>query len=317
VERARCTLTNWPASGNPAVGRNIGQQTEIEMSAFDLAGFSDAIASVAAAAATRVVAVEGGRNSISGVIWRGGLVVTAHEGLTGDEEFVVTLPGGERKLATLVGRDPSTDVALLKVETGDYADWAVAPLPKPGSVALAIGRGDGSSIAAFGVVSEAGSAWRSMRGGLIDARIVLGLRLSGRAEGGAVVAADGALIGLAVTGPRRRALAIPTSTVERAVAVLGDKGYVARGYLGASLHPLAGAGGGAIVVGVEPEGPAAKAGLVVGDIITTWNGEAVESVGAVSRRLGTDVVGQIAKLGLVRGGNAADLSVTIGERPRA
>ncbi|MEO8881979.1 MAG: PDZ domain-containing protein, partial [Devosia sp.] len=65
------------------------------------------------------------------------------------------------------------------------------------------------------------------------------------------------------------------------------------------------------------DGPAAKAGLVVGDIITTWNGEAVDSVGAVSARLGTDVVGQTAKLGLVRGGNAIDVTITVGERPRA
>jgi S1-C subfamily serine protease len=264
-----------------------------------------------------VVRVASGRDSISGVIWRTGLVVTAHEGLSGDEEFSVTLPGGETRPATLVGRDPSTDVALLRLETGEFGDWAAAPLPAPGSLAVAVGRGDGSPLAAFGMVSEAGPAWRSMRGGLIDARLVLGLRLSGRAEGGAVVAPDCTLIGLAVSGPRRRALAIPASTVARAVATLSDKGYVARGYLGISLHPLAGGQNGAIVVGVEADGPAAKAGLVVSDIITTWDGEPVGSVGDVSRRLGTDVVGRTAKLGLVRGGNATELDVIIGERPRA
>ena len=286
---------------------------------FDLQGFSAALAAATATAAQRVVAVEGGGHGISGVIWSSGLVVTAHEGLAGEEDLSVRLASGEVKPATLVGRDPTTDVALLKLETGEFAPWGAAPLPQPGSIALTVGRGEVSTIAAFGMVSEAGPAWRSMRGGLIDARIVLGSRLSRRAEGGAVVAANGTLIGLAVSGPRRQALAIPTATVDRAVATLGEKGYVARGYLGLSLHPLAGSGGsgGAIVVGLEPEGPAAKAGLVVGDIITTWNGEAVETVGAVSRRLGTDVVGQTAKLGLIRGGNATDLIVTIGERPRA
>ena len=287
---------------------------------FDLNGFSAALAAATERAAARVVMVEGRHEALSGVLWRTGLMVTAHEGLSGDDEFSVVLPDGTRRSATLVGRDPSTDVALLRLETVAYDEWTAAGIPAAGSLALAIGRGENGPIAAFGPVAEAGPAWRSMRGGLIDARLVLGLRLAGQAEGGAVVAPDGRLIGLAVTGPRRRALAIPASTIERAVRTLGDKGYVARGYLGVSLHPVAsgaGSAGGAIVVGIEPEGPAARAGLVVGDIITTWNGETVESVGAVSRRLGTDVVGQTAKLGLVRGGNATELDVTIGERPRA
>jgi S1-C subfamily serine protease len=285
---------------------------------FDLPGFSAALAALVERAAERVVVVEGPQDALSGVIWSTGLVVTAHEGLSGDDDFAVILPDGQKRPATLVGRDPSTDVALLKAETGPFETWPAAPVPSAGSLAVAVGRAEASPLAAFGLVSQSGPAWRSMRGGLIDARLVLGLRLAGRAEGGAVVAPDGALIGLAVTGPGRRALAIPASTVAKAVATLGDRGYVARGYLGLSLHPVAGGGtGGAIVVGLEPAGPAAQAGLVVGDIITTWNGEAIDSVGAVSRRLGTDVVGQAAKLGLVRGGNATDVTVTIGERPRA
>ena len=287
---------------------------------FDLSGFSAALAGAVRTAGERVVMVEDAHGAISGVIWRTGLVVTAHEGLAGDEEFQVMLPDGSRKAATLVGRDPSTDVALLKLETAEFGEWPAAPTPEAGALALAVGRGEASPLASFGIVSEAGPAWRSMRGGKIDARLVLGLRLNGRQEGGAVVAADGRLIGLAVSGPRRRALAIPAETIARAVATLSDKGYVARGYLGVSLHPVAGVAGGkggAIIVGVEPEGPAAKSGLVVGDIITTWNGEAIESVGAVSHRLGTDTVGQTVKLGLVRGGNATELNATIGERPRA
>lgn len=284
-----------------------------------LADFSAALAAATAAAAKRVVVVEGGGPwSISGVVWQTGLVVTAHEGLSGEDEFDVTLPDGQRRHASLVGRDPSTDVALLRVETGEATAWDPAEIPAVGAVALAVGRGEAGPLSAFGIVGEAGPAWRSMRGGLIDARLVLDLRLTGRLEGGAVVAADGKLIGLAVSGPRRRALAIPARTVARAVAALEQRGYVARGYLGASMHPLAGkSGGGVILVGVEPGGPAARAGLVVGDIITTWDGETVHAVGSVSERLGTDAVGKTIKLGVVRGGNAITVDVTIGERPRA
>lgn len=287
---------------------------------FDLAGFSAALVSVTRTASERVVMVEDAHGAISGVIWRTGLVVTAHEGLAGDEDFAVLLPDGNHRSATLVGRDPSTDVALLKLETATFGEWPTAPAPEAGALVLAVGRSAASPLASFGMVSEAGPAWRSMRGGRIDARLVLGLRLAGRQEGGAVVAPDGSLVGLAVSGPRRRALAIPASTVARAVDTLSDKGYVARGYLGVSLHPVAGVAGGtggAIVVGIEPDGPAAQAGLVVGDIITTWNGEIIDSVGAVSHRLGTDTVGQTVKLGVVRGGNATELNATIGERPRA
>jgi S1-C subfamily serine protease len=155
-----------------------------------------------------------------------------------------------------------------------------------------------------------------MRGGEIDALITLSVRLSSRSEGGAVVAPDGGLIGMAVTGARRRTLAIPASTIARAVATLAEKGYVPRGWLGVSLHPM-GQGAGAIVVGLEPESPAAKGGFLVGDIVTTWGGAPVQSVGDLAERLSTGTVGATARLGVLRGGNALELDVTIGERPRS
>ena len=206
------------------------------------------------------------------------------------------------------------------METGTVEDWAAAPVPAVGALALAVGRGEGSdrlppsaSSPRPGRNGAACAAATSTRGWCSASGSPAGWRAAPWS------APDGRLIGLAVSGPRRKALAIPASTVERAVKALGAQGYVARGFLGVSLHPLAGKGsdGGAIVVGIEPDRPAGKAGLVVGDIITTWDGEAIKTVGAVSERLGTDVVGQTVKLGVVRGGNAIELDVTIGERPRA
>lgn len=282
-----------------------------------LSSLSADLAALTADAAPRLVGVGGADGSIaSGLVWRTGLVVSAHEALGGDEEFTVTFADGTAKPAEVVGRDPATDVVVLRVETAAFDEWAPAPIPVAGSLAVVAGRGERSASANLVMVSEIGPAWRSMRGGQIDARITLGARLSARTEGGAVLSPDGGLIGMAVSGPRRRALAIPASTIARAVATLSEKGYVPRGYLGVSLHPV-GDGGGAIVVGLEPEGPAKKAGFLVGDIITTWGDDPVRSVAGVSNRLSAETVGRTVKLGVLRGGSPIDINVDVAERPRA
>jgi S1-C subfamily serine protease len=276
-----------------------------------LSDLSAASAALAADIAPRIVAVRGA----SGFVWSTGLVVAAEEALEGEDEVEVRFSDGRSGRASLAGRDPSTDVALLKLETGTFGDWPAAPTPLPGSLALVAGRGEESLIASLTSLTEAGPAWRSMRGGSIDARLSLGLRLGGRTEGAAVVAPDGGLIGMAVTSARRRAIVIPASTVARAVATLGEKGYVPRGWLGVMLHPV-GSGSGAIVLGIEDGSPAARAGLLVGDVITTWDGEALASVGEISSRLAAGAVNSRVKLGVLRGGNAHDVDVTLGERPR-
>ncbi len=287
------------------------------MSLADLSALSSALAELTTQAGARAIAVQGANGrTLSGFIWRTGLAITADEGLEGDDEVAVLKPDGTTAKAQLAGRDPATDVVLLKLDTGEHPDWPVAPAPLPGSLAVLVGRTDGSVLSSLASVTEVGPAWRSMRGGEIDARITLGLRLSSRVEGGVVVAPDGGLIGMAVTGIRRRTLVIPASTIARAVTTLDEKGYVPRGWLGVSLHPV-GQGGGAIVVGMEPGSPAAGGGLLVGDIVTTWNGEPVKSVSDIADRLGNDTVGKTVRMGVMRGGNALELDVRIGERPRA
>jgi S1-C subfamily serine protease len=281
-----------------------------------LQALSNDLSTLVSGAGPRIVSVTAADGSVaSGLIWRSGLVVSAHEAL-GDEEFTIGFSDGTSAPAELLGRDPSTDVALFQVKTADFEDWRQAATPAPGSIAVVAGRGEHSVVAGLAVVSEVGPAWRSMRGGDIDARITLGVRLSHRTEGGAVLSPDGGLIGLAVTGIRRQALVIPASTVARAVATLATKGYVPRGFLGVSLHPAA-ADGGAIVVGLEPKGPAASAGFLVGDIITTWGGEPVTSISGITDRLSAESVGKVVQLGVIRGGSPRHIDLTIGERPRA
>jgi S1-C subfamily serine protease len=281
-----------------------------------LQALSTDLATLVAGASPRIVSVGAADGSLaSGLIWRSGLVVSAHEAL-GDEDFSIGFSDGSNVPAELAGRDPSTDIALFRVKTADFDEWRQEGTPRPGSLALVAGRGERSVLAVLAMVSEVGPAWRSLRGGEIDAHIALGTRLTRRTEGGAVLSPDGGLIGLAVTGVRRQALAIPASTVARAVASLAARGYVPRGFLGVSLHP-AGGDGGAIIVGLEPSGPAASAGFLVGDIITTWSGEPVTSIAGITDRLGAESVGKVVQLGVIRGGSPGHIDLTIGERPRA
>jgi S1-C subfamily serine protease len=288
-----------------------------------LAAFSDHAAQLVERAAASLVAVHGGgRRSTSGIHWRSGIIVTAEEALERDEDIKLTLPGGRLVDAALVGRDPTTDVAVLRFQPDGLAtaQTADAASLRAGHVVLAVGSHQGAPLAGLGVVAVAGGAWHSLRGGTIDSLIRLDLSLNPAAEGGALVDAHGRVAGMAVLGPRRRALAIPTSTIERAVDQLLAKGHVFRGYLGAGLRPVrlpSGAqpgGRGILVVSTDPEGPAARAGLMVGDIVTAWDGKPVDRVREVMRALGPDSVGQTVDLGLLRGGAPAALKIVIGER---
>jgi S1-C subfamily serine protease len=281
--------------------------------------FSDALAKTVAQAAQRVVAVHAPHSRSSGFFWRPGLIVTADEALADDGEYSVVLPGGETVAATLAGRDPTTDVALLRV---DRADIPTAPLASPaigvGALALAVGADDGAPIAAMGIVSVVGGAWRSLRGGEIDARIELDLSLRRAGEGGLALDASGGAFGMVVFGPRRKVLVIPAATIERVAAKLSTHGRIARGYLGLGLRTtkLDGDGGtGAIVMNVEANGPGAAAGVRQGDIIVQWDGRPVRDVRTLLRALGPDSVGRTVKLSLARAGERREVTLTIGERP--
>jgi S1-C subfamily serine protease len=290
-----------------------------------LIAFSGEVAALVERAAKAVVAVSpGGRGTISGIHWRPGVVVTAEEVLEQEKDIAVTLPGGQQVTASLVGRDPSTDVAVLRVAASDLAvaETGDAASLRVGHLVLAIGNYSGAPLAGLGSVAYVGGAWHSMRGGAIDSLLRLDLTLNPAAEGGALVDAHGRVLGMVVSGPRRRVLAIPSSTIERAVDQLLAKGYVGRGYLGAGLQHVrvASEGGrrsGVLVVSIDPQGPAVRAGLLVGDIMTAWNETPVERARDVMRLLGPDSVGKNAVLKLLRGGAPTTVTVTIGERPLA
>jgi S1-C subfamily serine protease len=294
-----------------------------------LLAFSDQTADLVARTAKSVVAVHGAGRPQSGILWRPGVVVTAEEALEGDDNITVTLPGGRQVAATLAGRDPTTDVAALRIEADGMApvDLADASGLRAGQIVLAVGNYEGAAVAGLGIVAFVGGPWQSFRGGAIDSLLRLDLGLNPSAEGGAVVDPRGATVGMAVFGPRRRVLAIPSSTINRSLDQLLAKGHVSRGYLGAGLQPIRGRGRrseaaadrarGILVVNIDPQGPAARSGMFVGDIITAWNGKPVERVREVMQLLGADSIGSTVELALLRGGASTSLKVVIGERALA
>jgi len=279
---------------------------------------SAAFARLVGIAASSVVAVKSAHSRSSGFFWRPGLIVTADEALSEEGDATVTLPSGESLAARLVGRDHTTDIAVLRVERSDLpaVQLEITPLPV-GALTIAVGADDGAPTAALGVVSRSTGPWWSLRGGEITARIELDLRIRQRAEGGLAIDANGRTIGMTVFGPRRRVLVIPSATIERVAARLEKHGHIPRGYLGLGFQLVAieDGGRGVMIMNVEPQGPGAKAGVHQGDTIVTWNGEPIRHVRSLLRALGPDSVGQTVTLGLRRGGETRNIALTIAERP--
>ena len=279
---------------------------------------SAAMADAVSAAAPSVLAIQTRHARASGFVWRPGWIVSSDEGLPEDEEAELVLPGGTIVAAKVAGRDPTTDVLLLRCEgaTAPPVVFDAAPL-RAGDMVIALGARDGLPLVAGGLVSLVGPAWRSLRGGEIDARIELDLRLRLGAEGGIVLNARGQAAGMAVFGPRRRVLVIPAATIERVATQLMTHGRMPRGYLGLSLQPVRvdACSVGAMVMGVAAQGPGAAAGIRQGDVIVAMNGQPIRSVPLLLRALGPASVGRVLALSLRRGGEAVEVQLTVGERP--
>lgn len=279
---------------------------------------SEDAAALVADTAPRVVSIGAGRARLSGLVFAADFVVTAEEALPDDAEITVRSADGESRPAELVGRDPSTDVALLRVQEAAFGshDWPETTT-RTGATVLALGSRDGLPVAAFGAVSHYGPSWRSLRGGTIDARIELDLRLPREVQGGMVVDAAGATLGMAALGPRRRALVIPAATISRVARELEQHGRIRRGYVGLGLRPirLDGGGRGLMIVSVHADGPGHAAGLRQGDILTGIDGAPLSGMRDLVARLGAESVGTAVGIIFVRAGEEQQAQVTIGDRP--
>jgi S1-C subfamily serine protease len=297
-----------------------------------LAALSDQLADAVARAAESLVSVHARpRLPSSGVHWRDGIVVTTEATVKRGEGIGVTLPDGSRVSATLAGRDPSTDLALLRIPPGGLpvARRGDPATLRPGHLVLALARlGDDGPRAAFGAVSAIGGAWRSWKGGEIDRRLQSDVTLYPGFGGGPLVDVDGRVHGVNSGGLSRPfTTTITAATVDRVADELLERGYVARGWLGIAMHPVRFNPGarerlglahdtGLVVLSVEADAPAARAGVLVGDVVFAIDGQPVQSPEQVVDLLGTGAVGRTLALDLVRGGGRARAEIVVGERPR-
>jgi S1-C subfamily serine protease len=291
---------------------------------------SNALAQATDRAAASAVAIHTeARGSSSGVVWRPGVLVTSDHALRRDEEIHATLADGRVVAATLAGRDPSTDLAVLKcteaataaAEFGDVASL------KSGSLTLVVGRTRASGpVAALGVVSLVTPERRTWTGASLAPYLRLDVSLQPTAVGGVVIDAQGRAIGIATPRfARFGAIAIPAPAVNTVLDTLLKKGHIPRGYLGVGLQPVRlpdalrqslqhGEKTAAIVLEVEPEGPAHKAGILIGDIFVWLGGQPVTRLEDVHAQLHGGAIGKPLTLRFVRGGAIQEASVVVAER---
>jgi S1-C subfamily serine protease len=298
-----------------------------------LAILSDQLADAAATAGQSIVAVHARpRLPSTGIHWQDGVVVTTDGTVRRESDISLTLPDGRKLPATLAGRDRRTDLAVLKVPAGSLptAHLGDPGSLRPGHLVLALARlGEGAPRVSFGGVSAVGGRWRCWKGGELDRLLQSNLTLYPGFGGGPLVDATAQIHGINSGGLSRPfATTIPVETVNRVVRQLLERGYVARGWLGAAMQPVRfnptaqrrmGLEGdsGLVILSVEPDGPAASAGLLVGDVLVKLGGRPIDEVNDLADALwASDAVGRTLDLDLVRGGERVKADVLIGERPR-
>ena len=301
--------------------------------ASQLVELSNAQATATEQAAAKLVAVHSeSRGSASGVIWRTGVIVTSEHALRRDEDIRVTLADGRVAQATLVGRDPSTDLAVLKcadatnaianANTGDPATL------KPGALILAVGRTRASGpVAAFGAVSLVASERKTWTGVSLSPYVRLDVSVQPTAIGGAVIDAAGKIFGVITPRFGRFGSTLtPAATVNNVVDTLLEKGRIPRGYLGVGLQPVRVPEAlrqtlnreertAVIVLEIEPNSPANRAGLMIGDIIVSLGGNTVSRLEDIHSKLHGSAIGKPFAIGFVRAGALQQAEITVAERP--
>ena len=294
-----------------------------------LKNVSDALAATAEAAGSHVVRVEARRRlPASGIVWSDdGVIVTAHHIVERGDNIGVGLPDGQTATATLVGRDPTTDLAVLRAQATGLTSrtWAEPDDMRVGHLVLALGRPGKTVQATLGIVSAlSDDGWRSPAGGELDRYLQTDVVMYPGFSGGPLVDVAGQVIGLNTSALLRGvSLTVPAPTVRRVVETLLAHGRVRRGYLGVGAQPVRlpaslaehlGQETGLLLVSVEPASPAEQGGLLLGDTIVALDDQPVRHLDDLLGLLSSDRVGRSVPVRILRGGQVQELTVVIGER---
>jgi len=292
---------------------------------------SNGMAAAVERASAAVVAINARRHAlVSGVHWRDGLIVTANHAVRREDDIATLLPDGRTAPATLVGRDPSTDLALLRLEGARFGlpDASDPAKLKVGSLVLAVGRVETGPRASLGVIGVRGGPWKTWLGGQVDQLIRLGFDLHPTLSGGLLSDLEGRCLGITTRGlSRSYGVVIPPATVNRVTDLLLQKGRIPQGYLGVSMVPVAippslqsklglPEDRGLMVQHVESGGPAARVGMLLGDVLVRFNGNAVTGIHQLHSLLAPEVVGARVKAAIIRAGIFAEIEIPVEERPR-
>lgn len=294
------------------------------------APFSEMLAAAVDTAGGSVVRVEGRRGRpASGTVWASdGTIVTTDHALGDDDQALVTLADGRELTAAVVGRDPTTDLAVLRVGASDLSvpAWRELEGLRVGHAVLALGRPGRTVRARFGILGAAGGEWRTPYGATVARYLEPDVARAPGFSGGVLTDASGRAIGVNTAGLLRgTVVTVAGPDLRRVVDSLVAHGRIRRGYLGIAAQrvrlPRAAQTSeqrsGLLVLGVEPDSPAERGGVLLGDTLTAVGGQPVRRFDDLLGALGEDRIGTAVSIRVLRAGQVLDLSVSVGERPRA
>jgi len=296
-----------------------------------LVELSDALAAAAERGGGATVLVNARRRmAASGIVYAADQILTANHVVERDEDISVALPDGTELAATVTGRDPGSDLALLKLERAAASPAEPTKTPaRVGQIALALGRPSKEGIeASLGTVSAIGGPFRTHHGGMLERYLRTDSIPYPGFSGGPLVAADGTILGLNTSGlTRGAAITIPADIAWKVAEDIAKHGHIRRGYLGIRsqtveiptamqnvLRQTQVNATGLLVMGVEDDSPAAKGGLMVGDILVGVDGSPVKHHDDLFAHLTGDVIGKSTPIDVLRGGKQQTVNIVIGER---
>ncbi|MBI3161167.1 MAG: trypsin-like peptidase domain-containing protein [Chloroflexi bacterium] len=287
--------------------------------------FSDAVADAAERAGKSTVLVDARRRiPASGIAFAGDLILTADHVIERDDDIKVILADGTESTARVSGRDPGTDLAVLKLDSASASPAEVSKTPaRVGQFVLAVGRPSSRGIeSSFGTINSIGGPVRTGRGSMLERYIKTDVVSYPGFSGGPLVNGDGTILGINTSGfGNGGAITIPADVAWKIAETLAKHGKIKRGYLGIRSQVVnlsndlnRNQASGLLIVGLEADSPAGRGGLIVGDILVGIAGEAVADQDDLFVRLSGDVVGKSIPVDVLRGGKLESIKVEIGER---